>query len=45
MTFFPAIIISAYLGGLGPGLLATVLGALMGGLLLHRTALLVCDRQ
>ncbi len=26
MTFFPAIILSAYLGGLGPGLLATVLG-------------------
>ena len=24
MTFFPAIIVSAYLGGLGPGLLATV---------------------
>ena len=27
MTFFPAVILSAYLGGLGPGLLATVLGA------------------
>ena len=26
MTFFPAIILSAYLGGLGPGMLATVLG-------------------
>ncbi len=26
MTFFPAIIVSAYLGGLGPGMLATVLG-------------------
>ena len=30
MTFFPAIIISAYLGGLGPGLLATILSALAG---------------
>ena len=30
MTFFPVIIISAYLGGLGPGLLATVLGAAVG---------------
>ncbi len=30
MTFFPAIIVSAYLGGLGPGLLATVLGAAAG---------------
>src|SRR4051812_44846954 len=27
MTFFPAIILSAYLGGLGPGLLATCDGA------------------
>jgi two-component system, sensor histidine kinase and response regulator len=26
MTFFPAVILSAYLGGLGPGILATVLG-------------------
>src|SRR5262249_8979174 len=26
MTFFPAIILSAYLGGFGPGLLATLLG-------------------
>ena len=30
MTFFPAIILSAYLGGLGPGMLATVLGAAVG---------------
>jgi PAS domain S-box-containing protein len=30
MTFFPAVILSAYLGGLGPGLLATVLGAASG---------------
>jgi PAS domain S-box-containing protein len=30
MTFFPAIIISAYLGGLGPGLVATLLGAAAG---------------
>src|SRR4051794_24945902 len=30
MTFFLAVIISAYLGGLGPGLLATVLGAAAG---------------
>jgi two-component system sensor histidine kinase/response regulator len=30
MTFFPAIILSAYLGGLGPGLLATLLGAVVG---------------
>jgi PAS domain S-box-containing protein len=28
MTFFPAVMVSAYLGGLGPGLLATVLSAL-----------------
>jgi K+-sensing histidine kinase KdpD len=27
MTFFPAIILSAYCGGLGPGLVATFLGA------------------
>src|SRR5437762_7488659 len=27
MTFFPAVMVSAYLGGLGPGLLATFLGA------------------
>src|SRR5262245_23670947 len=27
MTFFPAVILSAYYGGLGPGLLATLLGA------------------
>src|SRR3954469_4994909 len=27
MTFFPAVIASAYLGGLGPGLLATFLSA------------------
>ena len=27
MTFFPAIILSAYVGGLGPGFLATLLGA------------------
>jgi len=31
MTFVPVIAISAYLGGLGPGLLATVLGAAAGG--------------
>src|SRR3954447_5123386 len=30
MTFFPAIILSAYLGGLGPGLVATFLGAAAG---------------
>jgi len=30
MTFFPAIIFSAYLGGLTPGLLATLLGAVAG---------------
>ena len=30
MTFFPAIILSAYVGGLGPGLLATFLGAAAG---------------
>jgi PAS domain S-box-containing protein len=30
MTFFPAIILSAYLGGLRPGLLATLLGAVAG---------------
>src|ERR1043165_5073837 len=30
MTFFPAVIVSAYLGGLGPGLVATVLGAAAG---------------
>jgi PAS domain S-box-containing protein len=30
MTFFPAIILSAYLGGLGPGFLATLLGAAIG---------------
>jgi PAS domain S-box-containing protein len=30
MTFFPAIIFSAYVGGLGPGLLATLLGAAAG---------------
>ncbi len=30
MTFFPAIILSAYLGGLGPGLVAVVLGAAAG---------------
>jgi two-component system sensor histidine kinase/response regulator len=30
MTFFPAIILSAYFGGLGPGLLAMLLGALSG---------------
>jgi PAS domain S-box-containing protein len=30
MTFFPAIILSAYFGGLGPGLLATFLGAAAG---------------
>ena len=28
MPFFPAVLIAAYLGGLGPGLLATSLGAL-----------------
>jgi PAS domain S-box-containing protein len=27
MTFFPAVMVAAYFGGLGPGLLATVLGA------------------
>src|SRR5262245_21472897 len=27
MTFFPAIILSAYLGGFGPGFVATLLGA------------------
>ena len=27
MTFFPAVMIAAYFGGLGPGLLATLLGA------------------
>src|SRR5579871_6846660 len=30
MTFFPAVILSAYLGGLGPGLVATLLGAAAG---------------
>ena len=30
MTFFPAIIVSAYLGGLGPGLVATFVGAAAG---------------
>jgi PAS domain S-box-containing protein len=30
MTFFPAIVLSAYVGGLGPGLVATFLGALAG---------------
>jgi PAS domain S-box-containing protein len=30
MTFFPAIILSAYLGGFGPGLTATLLGGLAG---------------
>jgi two-component system, sensor histidine kinase and response regulator len=30
MTFLPVIVISAYLGGLGPGLLATVLSAAVG---------------
>ena len=30
MSFFPVIILSAYLGGLGPGLLATALGATVG---------------
>jgi PAS domain S-box-containing protein len=30
MTFIPAIIVSAYLGGLGPGLVATLLGAAAG---------------
>jgi PAS domain S-box-containing protein len=30
ITFFPAIILSAYLGGFGPGLLATILGSLLG---------------
>jgi PAS domain S-box-containing protein len=34
MTFFPAVILSAYLGGLGPGLLATVLGAASGAYVL-----------
>src|SRR5437879_705428 len=29
MTFFPAVLIAAYLGGIGPGLLATVLSALV----------------
>ena len=27
ITFFPAVMLAAYLGGLGPGLLATALGA------------------
>ena len=27
MTFFPAVMIAAYFGGLGPGLLATILSA------------------
>ena len=30
MAFFPAVIIAAYFGGLGPGLLATLLGAFIG---------------
>jgi PAS domain S-box-containing protein len=30
LTFIPAVVLSAYLGGFGPGLLATLLGALAG---------------
>jgi PAS domain S-box-containing protein len=30
ITFFPAVILSAYVGGLGPGLVATFLGAALG---------------
>ena len=30
MTFFPAVMIAAYFGGFGPGLLATVLSAKIG---------------
>jgi PAS domain S-box-containing protein len=46
MTFFPAIILSAYLGGLGPGLLATLLGAVAGDyfLLESRNSLAAGDR-
>ena len=32
MTFFPAVMISAYYGGFGPGLLSTVLSAIGGTL-------------
>jgi hypothetical protein len=40
LTFVPAVCISAYLGGLGPGLLAT-----FRGLFLDRTDLLVWNQQ
>src|SRR6267142_2549789 len=33
MTFFPAVMIAAYLGGFGPGLLATILSAIAANFL------------
>jgi K+-sensing histidine kinase KdpD len=38
MFFFPAIMVAAWLGGLGPGLLATVLSAVGASYLLMTTA-------
>src|SRR5438132_8036636 len=36
MTFFPAVMVAAYFGGFGPGLLATVLSAIAANYLLPR---------
>jgi len=37
MTFFPAVMLSAYFGGLGPGLLSTILSALAANYFLGET--------
>ena len=34
LTFYPAVIISALIGGVGPGLIATVVGTLISDILL-----------
>src|SRR5712691_6670135 len=36
MTFFPAVMIAAYFGGFGPGLLATILSAVAANLIPHQ---------
>src|SRR6266853_102144 len=36
MTFFPAVMMAAYFGGFGPGLLATALSAIAANLIPHQ---------